>query len=100
MTNGVDLQVVSLILGAASLLVSLLVLRKLAGLNRPAQDGKPVTASVASVPTPAVQPTDDRQLVAVLTAAIEAYRSAEADNRVGMQAGSPAGFVIRKIRRV
>ena len=100
MANGVDLQVISLVLGAASLLVSLLVLRKLTGLKRATHEGQPAAASVSSVPSPAVQPTDDRQLVAVLTAAIEAYRSAEAGALAGSQAGSPAGFVIRKIRRV
>ncbi len=96
MTTGLDLQVVALVLGALSFFVSLMVLRSLTKISTSVKVARAVPEAAGLVPDLSNALTDDRQLVAVLTAAIMAY---EADQTPARSA-NPAGFVIRKIRRV
>lgn len=96
MTAGFDLYLIALVLGAASLLVSLLVLRTV--LRQDLKNHSVITAA-PNRPTPAASfanLADDRELAAVITAAIQAYQQ----DSSAWGSSSPAGFVVRRIRRV
>ena len=113
MLNADNLQLLTLMLAAGSLLVSLIVLSVL--LRRTSGSialGKSAGNLPSAVQSTSMATADDHQLVAVLTAAIAAAQADETSDRPLAAAiaaavtanraanGSTAGFVIRKIRRV
>lgn len=84
--------VVMLILTLISFLVALMS-RLVNGKKRSGTDAVETPAPAPVRNTPQQQTTDQTQLIAVLTAAVAAYRSNE-------KAGPGAGFIVRRIRRV